>query len=390
MQDRWTLLDTENRVYHEAVSRHGDSFSPALAGREGASDLGFRWTRLSGGLCDGVDLLEVDNGPWTVYVLPTRGMSVWRIQGEMSLGWRSPVRGPVNPAFVPLMDPGGLGWLEGFDELLVRCGLESNGPPLFDEQGRLAAPLHGRIGNRPAHFVGVRFDAETDEIVIDGLVSETRFLIHDLVLHVEYRLPIGERRMRVRDRVANRSGRPAEMQMLYHINVGSPLLAEGARLHVPTVQAAPRDSRAAENAQGWAAYGGPDAGYAEQVYFFDLASDAESMTEALLESPGGERGFGLAWDREELPCFAQWKNTASLDEGYVTGLEPGTNYPNPKPYERDRGRVRKLAPGESVAFELELREYVNREEVDEAAARILDLTPGDPLIHAEPQRDWSI
>ena len=34
------------------------------------------------------------------------------------------------------MDPGGLGWLEGFDELFVRCGLDSNGPPLFDAQGR--------------------------------------------------------------------------------------------------------------------------------------------------------------------------------------------------------------------------------------------------------------
>jgi hypothetical protein len=74
----------------------------------------------------------------------------------------------------------------------------------------------------------------------------------------------------------------------------------------------------------------------------------------------------------------------------VTGLEPGTNFPNPKPYERERGRVRTLAPGESVSFELELREYVTGEEVEDAAARIADLTPGDPLIHAEPLRDWSV
>lgn len=390
MQDRWTLLDTEKRDYLPATSRHGDSFAPALAGQGGGTDIGFRWTRLAGGLSDGVDLLEVDNGPWTVYFLPTRGMSVWRIEGETTIGWRSPVRGPVHPAFVPLMEGNGLGWLEGFDELLVRCGLESNGPPLFDEQGRLAAPLHGRIGNRPAHFAGIRFDADANEIVVDGLVSETRFLIGDLTLHTEYRLPIGQRVLKVRDRVENRSGRPAEMQMLYHVNVGSPILSDGSRLRVPAVQTAPRDSRAAEDASGWATYAEPEAGYAEQVYYFELASDADGWTEALLASPDGDRGFGLAWNREELPCFSQWKNTASIDEGYVTGLEPGTNYPNPKPYERRQGRVRTLRPGESVAFELELREYVASEEVEAAEERIADLTPGDGLVHGEPQKNWSI
>ena len=53
---------------------------------------------------------------------------------------KSPVRGPVHPSFVPLFDPSGLGWLEGFDELLCRCGLESNGAPDFDEHRQAALP----------------------------------------------------------------------------------------------------------------------------------------------------------------------------------------------------------------------------------------------------------
>ena len=67
-------------------------------------------------------------------------------------------RCPVNPAFVPLMEPAGLGWLDGFNELLCRCGLESNGPPEFDEAGRLLRPLHGRIANTPAHRVELIVD----------------------------------------------------------------------------------------------------------------------------------------------------------------------------------------------------------------------------------------
>ena len=70
-------------------------------------------------------------------VLPTRGMGIWRVtaagrSGTADVGWKSPVRGPVHPAFVDLGEPSGLGWLDGFDEFFVRCGLESNGAPDFD------------------------------------------------------------------------------------------------------------------------------------------------------------------------------------------------------------------------------------------------------------------
>ena len=93
-----------------------------------------------------------------------------------SIGWKSPVRGPVHPSLVDLGEPSGLGWLDGFDELFVRCGLESNGAPEFDEKtGRLKYPLHGRIGNKPAHHVEVSVDGDSGEIKVTGVVEESRF-----------------------------------------------------------------------------------------------------------------------------------------------------------------------------------------------------------------------
>ena len=47
----------------------------------------------------------------------------------------------------------------------------------------------------------------------------------------------------------------------------------------------------------------------------------------------------------ELPCFTVWKNTAAFEDGYVTGLEPGTNFPYFKSHERERGRVKLLPQG---------------------------------------------
>ena len=63
------------------------------------------------------------------------GLASARSPATVEVGWQSPVDGPVHPQFVPLADPSGLGFLDGFDELIVRCGLESNGAPEFDERG---------------------------------------------------------------------------------------------------------------------------------------------------------------------------------------------------------------------------------------------------------------
>ena len=123
---------------------------------------------LRGGRSDGVERIILDNGALSVDILPTRGMGIWRgsYRGH-HLGWASPVRGgPIHPQFVRLEDRGGLGWLGGFDELMVRCGLAHNGPPFetFDPPGgdqsarRTMHPLHGRIANSPEHAVGVQVD----------------------------------------------------------------------------------------------------------------------------------------------------------------------------------------------------------------------------------------
>ena len=121
-------------------------------------------THLRGGPRDGIDLIEVHNGALSYSLLPTRGMGLWR--GEYRgnyLGWKAPVLGPVHPKFVDLTARGGIGFLDGFDEWMCRCGLASNGPPgedaFTDKDGvaqKKPLTLHGQIANLPADFVEVR------------------------------------------------------------------------------------------------------------------------------------------------------------------------------------------------------------------------------------------
>jgi len=379
----WVLTDTVQGV-HEAEF---ESPEPAT----GDASYSIRRQTLRGGVRAGVDTIEVNNGALKFSVVPMRGMGLWKARaGDTKYGWRSAVKGPVNPQYVPVLDPNGLGWLEGFDELLCRCGLISNGAPEFDADGRLRYPLHGRIANLPASRVEVGVDEGSGELSVRGIVDEARFLFHQLRLETTYATKVGENRIRITDKVTNLSGNPAESQMLYHINFGPPVLDAGAKLVAPVKAIVPRDARAAEGIKVWENYPAPQAGFTEQVYFFDLASDAKGNVPVLLKNAHGTAGVCLRYRREQLPCFTLWKNTAAEADGYVTGLEPGTNYPNPRSFEGEQGRFVKLAPGASVTFELELELLTVAEDVAACEAEISKLSSGlTPQVFSTPQAGWT-
>ena len=67
------------------------------------------------------------------------------------------------------------------------------------------------------------------------------------------------------------------------------------------------------------------------------------------------------------------KNTAALADGYVTGLEPGTNYPNHRSIEREKGRVPKLQGGQTYHAGISITALTTPEEVRKASDRIAKL-----------------
>ena len=143
-----------------------------------------RRQRLHGGKQDGVDLIVVDNGRMTITLVPTRGMGILRVvMGDLRLGWDSPVREVVHPKYINLEARGGLGWLEGFNEWLARCGLEWAGHPGPDrfvnnvgEQAEMNLTLHGKVENIPASEVEVIVERQPrPRIRVRGRVDERAF-----------------------------------------------------------------------------------------------------------------------------------------------------------------------------------------------------------------------
>jgi galactose mutarotase-like enzyme len=381
----WTLTDVDSDVYVEEIEISPDDVKLAATG------LSIKKRRLRGGLRDGVDVVEVDNGTFRFTLVPTRGMGVWKAaMGDVQLGWQSPVRGPVHPAFVPVAEASGLGWLDGFDEMLVRCGLESNGAPEFNDDGTVRYGLHGKIANIPAQKVEVAVDGQLGQIAVLGVVDETRLFFNKLRMTSVYKTTVGQPGMTVTDTITNLSAEPSELELLYHTNFGVPLLGPGSKAVLPVKKIAPRDAEAVGNLAEWDTYGPETPGSAEAVFFFDLAADADGQTRAVLRNAAGDRGVSLRFNKTQLPCFTLWKSRQAAVDGYVTGLEPAINFPNARSFEKEKGRVAVLAPGESRTFEITMEVHPDAPSVAAAEAAVAELQKGvQPEILQQPNPEWS-
>lgn len=374
--EQFVLTDVETGQFTDSIQIPGPTEGTFLSK-----------STLRGGLSDGIDVVVIQNGDLKIFVLPTRGMGLWKAEFRgVPIGWQSPVRLPVNPAFVNLKERNGLGWLNGFNELMCRCGLSFHGPPGMD--GDSEVTLHGRIANLPAHRVVADVD-EGGRLSVTGTVDECSLFGPALRLTSTVSTDTGSNQLNIRDQITNLGGQDAEFEILYHTNFGRPLLEEGSELVAPVAELAPRDSHSAGGLENWNRYPAPQAGIQEEACFFDLQTDDRGQTEVLLKNAAGDLGVSLAWQKSELPFFTLWKNPQAEADGYVTGLEPGTSLPNFKGFERDRGRLMTLAPGESYSCGFSINVFDSEVTVKEAADRVTSRARDEAVIHPAPISRYS-
>lgn len=348
---------------------------------------------LHGGKQEGVDVIAVDNGRLQFTVVPTRGMNVLKVEmGGIRLGWDSPVKEVVHPQFINLQSRGGLGWLEGFNEWMVRCGLEWAGHPGKDEfinntgdKAEMDLTLHGKIGNTPASEVEVVVDRDAPHrIRIRGRVDERMFYGPKLELWTEISTEPGANSYRIEDSIKNHSIYEQEFQIIYHANYSTPLLEQGARFVAAAKEVRPFNGHAAKSLRQFSDYAGPTPNFIEQVYGILPFADARNRTTVMLHNAEGDKGVTMAYSIDQLPYFTLWKNTTAIEEGYVTGLEPGTGFPANRSIERKGGRVPKLKPGETRGFAIDFTLLDSKAGVDREAAAIRALQ-GNRQTQLNPQ-----
>ncbi len=363
-----------------------------IAGAQGCS---IRKMTLHGGRQEGVDVILVDNGKLRFTVCPTRGMGVLSAtMGDVFLGWSSPVKEVVHPKLINLQSRGGLGWLEGFNEWMVRCGLESAGHPGVDRfinnvgaEATMELTLHGKIANIPASEVEVVIDPEPPHrLRVRGRVEERMFYGPKLVLQSEISTTPGSNTLQLADLIVNDSEDEQEFQIIYHPNFGPPLLEDGSTFAGAVERVTPFNEHAAQDVASYAEYHGPRLGFIEQVYCLRPKPDRAGRATIMLRNKARDKAVSMNFATSELPFVSLWKNTNALKEGYVTGLEPGTGFPNNRRIERKFGRVPKLPSGGTFKASIDFTIHTTLNEVAEVSNRIEALQGGiEPIVDEKPE-----
>lgn len=322
-------------------------------------------------LSNGMRIIEAYNGSGLHFtLLPDRGLDIWTAHYKgVPLTWVAP-GSPRPPDY-------GQTWLEQFPGgLLATCGLRHVGPPETDAETGESRDLHGNYNRLRARDVSVTRSG-VESIDLSGVVHEGHLHGDHIELARMVSLNLGEPTIHISDVVTNLNDQPVPFMILYHFNLGYPLMAEGAQLFTPSVTTYARDEVARPGLDRWANYDAAIPGYKEQVYFHHLKGDNNGYTEVALVR--GEFGMAVEWKLDTLPYLTQWKN---MRQGmYVTGIEPGNCIPEGQNAARNSGRLKMLQPGESVAFNCRLKLLEGADAVEAAKARIASLaasgTPAD-------------
>jgi hypothetical protein len=338
---------------------------------------GVRLVTLGDGVERGTRVLEFRTGSGFAFdVHVDRAFDVGRCEyGGRPLAWQS-AAGFAGPWYY---EPEGLGWLRSFGGgLLTTCGLDHALFMADDTAEQYHYPprpterygLHGRVSSRPARLAGYGERWESDECVLlaRGEVLQASVFGEQLLLERTVEARVGESRLTIHDEVVNVGHDPTPHMLLYHVNVGWPVVDEGSELLVPATGVEPRGEHAVE---GYRELAPPAPAIVEQVFEHELAAERDGRVPVGIVNRALELGAYEVFRRDQLPHHFVWR---MLGEGtYVVGIEPSTNRTAGRLDARERGELIELAPGERRTYDLELGAVVGAAEIDAFAERVAAL-----------------
>lgn len=341
---------------------------------------------LRGGKQQGSKLITLTVGDKVLRVIPTRAMAILDAsRGELRYGWDSPINEVVHPSFINQEASGGIGWLDGFNEMLVRCGYQWAGHPGEDNGDMLT--LHGRIQNTPADEVVLTVEQFPPyRVTLSGRVDEKRFKFTNFEVHTELSLTPDEPYIHIQDTLTNLSNYDNTYQAIYHNNFGAPLLEEGASLHVAATQISPFNDYAVNGVHEWRQLSAPTENFDEMVFNVLPIADEEGMSHALMKNAAGDAAIEVSWAQDTLPVLTLWKNTDTVEQGYVVGIEPGTSFAYNRKHQWNLGLVPTIKGKASKVFKVRFGLLTDSESINTSLARIdaLQLTPtlvsNNPLV----------
>lgn len=333
--------------------------------------------QLSDGKEKGVRCLQFFSGSgFNFTVVPDRGMDIAFAEYKgMNLVWQSPT-GVVGPEHY---EPYGWGWIRGFFAgMLTTCGILNIGIPDAYNDEPLGA--HGRISYTPA--TNVSFDTvwigDDLHLLARGEMREVRPPFYNLVVRRRIRAIAGLPYFTVHDTVTNEGYERVPHQILYHINIGFPVLSRSSYVLAPSRVCTPRDQDAEEAKEHWRLCSDPTPHYREKVYYHDVAACTDDRAWAAVVNPELEGGLGVyvKYDPVKLPVLVQWK---MMGEGmYVMGIEPSNSYGIGMARQHSLGLLKYIDPGQQIDYQLEIGVMTGQDEIGVFEREVAVVAPTEP------------
>jgi len=312
---------------------------------------GARHYVLSDGWGRNLRCIDINSGSGLQYtVLPDRGMDISLASFKGTNLVYITCNGETHPAF---FEPENFGWLRTFTGgLLTTCGLTYLGSPVTDEGEQLG--LHGRYSTLPAKQVSDLSEWIGDDyyIKIRGVVEEGHMFGNKLRLEREITTIQGQNKITITNKVTNFGSKPSPFTILFHMNLGYPLLDEDAELIIDPHKTLPRDDSAASGIKEFKKFTKPQAEFREQVFDHLMKADADGMAKVTLKNPKLGIALSIKFNIAQLPYLVQWKMMGQGE--YVLGLEPCNIPGKSRNILREEGILPMLKPDESVSNKIEV------------------------------------
>ncbi len=278
---------------------------------------------LNGGKEDGLRVVEINNGVLRFMLNESKALDVMQAwHKETNLSFVS--KNGFTKREIPFMRR-----FEG--GMLYTCGLDDVG-------GRAGYELHGNFHNSPARVVEARCDENGIKVVAE--IEDTELFGKNLVMIRTITTSIMSDKFEILDQLVNRGTKPEDYALLYHINVGYPMLDEGTEIISDAISVTPRNEWSKQNLADRTIRKAPVDNQVETCYFIENQTPKISVVNAKLG-----KTFTVKYSDDTLPYFVQWNGGASQD--YALGTEVSTTLLD------DGFKYNSIGVNETVTFKLE-------------------------------------
>lgn len=280
--------------------------------------------RLTGGAEDGLDVLDCDNGRLRFLINASKGCDLMQVYHRgQNISFIS--KNGFTKREIPFLNR-----FEG--GMLYTCGVDNAGR-------REGYEMHGTYHNTPAEITR----AECDErgILVEATIRLTALFGQNLVMRRRITSLLDGDHLTVEDVLTNEGYREEGYGLLYHVNVGYPMLDDGAHIEIDNEGYFATGDFAKERAATRYRMSDAVENLPECCYYLEPERPTVSLVNEKIK-----KAFRLTYSKDTLPHFLEWKSMGAGD--YALGLEPCTTILG-KDF-----TYRMLGAGESVSFRLTL------------------------------------